>query len=202
VWHTSVFDVEHVRVRGEKALTAAQITGAAKVPQGVPLESLNVDAVTRRVAAVPRVASVSVSRSFPHTVVISVTERQAAALVPVPGGYDEIDLTGVTFATVKAQVAGVPIITIAPSLGTSARAAIVTGTLAALRALPAALAARVQSVTGDDMYGITLNFPGGVTVDWGGGDNSAEKAHVLAALMKQAHAHYDVSAPSAPAVSG
>jgi cell division protein FtsQ len=64
------------------------------------------------------------------------------------------------------------------------------------------LAVRVQGVGADDMYGITLNLPGGVTVDWGGGDDPIEKARVLVALMKQPHAHYDVSAPSAPAVSG
>jgi hypothetical protein len=43
--------------------------------------------------------------------------------------------------------------------------------------------------------------PSPVTVDWGGPDQPQLKARILAALIGNGAAHYDLSAPASPAYS-
>lgn len=207
VWHTALFGVRSVRISGERVLSAATITRAADVRLGTPIESLDLAAVRRRVAALPRVRTVSVATRFPHTVVINVTERTPAALLPLsgsPGGYAVVDVDDVRFDTVSTPLSGVPVVDITPSAATadaSARRQIVTGALAAVRALPSDLRTRLVEISASDPYGITLELTGSVTVDWGDGGQAALKARVLVALMRHHAGHYDVSAPSTPALS-
>lgn len=234
-WHTRVLDVRATDVRGTRALTAAQVLAAAKVPPHQPLAAVDTRAVKARVAAIPRVASVTVSRDWPHTVQIDVVERVPAAAVPDPadiGGYLLVDADGVAFDTVASlrtvpphvpeiqyqqppastpptpPAASTPQYADASSASAArTRAVVITGALAALKALPPTVRARVGSVAATGPYGITLTLSGtstkipNVTVNWGGGDQADIKARVLTVLLKQGAAHYDVSAPQAPAYS-
>jgi cell division protein FtsQ len=208
VWHTSLFGVRTVSVSGEHVLSAAAITRTAGIDPGTPVEGVDTAAVRRRVGALPRVASVRVSRRFPHTVVVSVTERTPAALLPVAGrsgSYAVVDVDGVRFDTVDHPLTGVPVVNVGSGPATrdaGVRAQIVRGALAAVRALPSGLRDRLVGIEAADPYGITLRLTDSVTVDWGGGDQASRKADVLEALMRHHAGHYDVSAPSAPAVSG
>jgi cell division protein FtsQ len=110
------------------------------------------------------------------------------------------------------------------------RAATVAGALAALRALSPPVLSRVETVSATGPYAITLTLsiaatepngsghgsgrgsghgsthestpkPQSVTVSWGGPDQPDLKARILAALIGNGSAHYDVSAPAAPAYS-
>jgi cell division protein FtsQ len=201
VWQTSVFGVRTVRVRGNQVLTAAQIEQVAAVRRGAAVESLNTAAVAHRVESLPRVATAVVRTEFPHTVVITVTERQPAALLPDGAGFDVLDDTGVTLATTTSKPAGLPVIQISADQVTDPndRQDIVRGVLAALSALPRGIPVRQASAT--DPYAITLDLASGATVDWGGGDQPQAKAQALVALLRQPARHYDVSVPSAPALT-
>lgn len=207
VWHTSLFGVRTVDIRGERVLSTAAVTRAADVRPGTPIAALDIAAVRRRVAALPRVRTVAVTTRFPHTVVVTVTERTPAALLPVaghPGEFAVVDADGVRFTTVARPMSGVPVVEItstAATRGAAARRRIVDGALAAVSALPAALRTRLVEISASDPYGINLDLTGSVTVDWGDGGQAALKARVLAALMRHRAGHYDVSAPSAPALS-
>jgi cell division protein FtsQ len=225
-WHTKVFDVRATKVSGVKVLTKQQILDAAKVPAHQPVAAVDTKAVKARILQLPRVRSVVVERSLPHSVVITVVERVPAAALPdAVGGFTIVDADGVAFDTaadVQALPPHVPVISLAqsPDAAPSAdrdrvRQQVVTGALAALRALPEPIRARVTAISATGPYGITMDLTPAaakqakVTVDWGGGDQPDLKARILTILMARASAdtsahaptHFDVSAPEAPAYS-
>jgi cell division protein FtsQ len=200
VWHTSAFALTAIRVVGQKTLSAQQVIAAAGLRLGAPLASADLTGAQARVQRIPQVASAGVARDWPHTVVISVVERSAAALIPDASGFDVVDATGVVFGTTPQPTPGLPVIQVQG--GPAVKAAVVPGALAALKALPAGIAQRITGITASSPYSITLRLTGGVTVDWGGGDDPSAKALDLAALMRAGRAaRYDVSAPEAPAMS-
>jgi len=199
LWHTPLVAVRGLRVQGAKSVSAATVLTAARIPAGSPMAALDPAAAAARVERIPQIASASVRRDWPGTVVISVVERVPAALVPDSGGYAIVDRGGVVFGQSATARSGLPVIDVsAPARD----AQVVPGALAALRALPADVDRRISSITASDPYAITLTLTDGVTVNWGGGDDAVDKAHDLVALMRTGRAHhYDVSAPNAPAKS-
>ena len=201
VWHTSLFAVTNVRVVGEKNVSAQQVIRTAALGTGTPLVSVDTAGAAARVEQLPQVASAQVSLDWPHTVVVTVTERVPAALIPNGSGYDVVDVSGVVFKTVADPVAGLAVIQVQG--GPAVKAAVVPGALAALKALPPEIARQVTGISASSEYSIALKLSGGTTVEWGGGDDAPAKAADLVALMKlgRAAARYDVSAPDAPAMS-
>jgi cell division protein FtsQ len=199
LWHTSLIAVRGVRVVGAKNVTVARILTAAQIDTGGPMAALDPASVAARIEAIPQVASAAVSRDWPGTVIVTVVERVPAALVPDQNGYEVVDGGGVIFGQVSAASAGLPVITVsAPARADE----VVPGALSALRALPGSVDKTISAVTASDPYAITLRFTDGATVNWGGGDQAAEKARDLLALLRiGGHRHYDVSAPDAPAMS-
>jgi cell division protein FtsQ len=200
VWHTSLFAVTSVRVVGEKTVSAQQVISTSAVGTGTPLVSVDTGAAVSRVEKLPQIASAQVSLDWPHTVVITVTERVPAALIPNGSGYDVVDISGVAFKTVARPVAGLAVIQVQGS--PAVKAAVVPGALAALKALPPDVARQVTGIAASSEYSIVLTLHRGVTVQWGGSDGATVKAADLVAMMRLGRAaRYDVSAPEAPAMS-
>lgn len=199
LWHTSLIAVRGIRVVGVKSITDTQVLTAAQIRLGSPTAALDTGAAARRVGAIPQVATVKVDRDWPGTVVITVSERVAAALVPDSHGYAVVDGGGVVFGQVASPTKGLPVITVsAPAKADE----VVPGALAALRALPRTVTGQIAAITASDPYAITLRFTDGATVNWGGADAAADKARDLVALLRIGGGrHYDVSAPDAPAMS-
>ena len=213
LWHTKVFDVRRTTVSGARALSRQQVLAAAAIPDHGPVAAVDTRAVKDRLMKLPRIKNAWVQRSLPHTVAITIVERVAAAALPDPdGSFTVVDADGVAFdtaATPAAIPAHVPVIHLEQFVDPRPghRAATVAGALAALRALPDALRARVLSVSATGPFAITLTLTAStpkqqsVTVAWGGPEQPDLKARILAALIGRGAAHYDVSAPEAPAFS-
>lgn len=195
VMYSPLFDARTVSVRGTTQLTPQQVKDVAKVPHGRPLARVDLDAIRRRIAAIPRVESVSVERDWPHTVAIRVTERQVAVLLPDSGRFAEIDKSGVRFGTVDAAPQGVPIVNADPA----ADQELLRGVTQVVGALPSAVAPRVRDITARTRDDIAITLDDGVLVLWGGAEDSPRKAEVLSALMKHKAKVYDVSVAEAPA---
>lgn len=209
LYGSSWFRATQVTVEGNKVLTADQIERAARAPLGGPLVSVDTGKVSARLrAALPRIARVRVSRSWPHTVRVEVTERTAAAVLKSGGKFVEVDRSGVSFATVDRPPRGVPLLQLAPEQSASLRQFGTTGLLRAAIVvagdLPAAVHDRATAIRVRSYDGITVELPGGREVMWGSAEDGAAKAAVLTALMKAEPraTRFDVSAPTAPAVSG
>lgn len=200
-----------VSVTGNHQLTDARIVKAAAVPLGGPLESVDTGAVRRRLlAALPRIGAVAVTRSWPHTVTVTVTERTAAAVIRDGAHFTEVDRDGVRFAGVARPPHGVPLVQLAPDRATAAASLRQFGTEDLLRAaitvagdLPAAVRAEATVIRVRSYDGISVQLTGGREVMWGSAQQGPLKAAVLTALMKaEPHAgRFDISAPTAPAVS-
>ncbi|MGW7573798.1 cell division protein FtsQ/DivIB [Streptomyces sp. NPDC054765] len=201
--------VERVKATGTKVLTPHEVIAAAHAPMNVPLVSVDTDALARRLRArLPRIKTVDVERSWPHTIALKVSERVPELVMRADGKFAEVDAEGVRFATVRTAPQGVPLLEMAvsdsPSLRRFGNDRLRRAAVEVAGDLPTAVRTDVRKVRVRSYDAITLELNGGRTVAWGSREEGAEKAKVLTALLKAAHdgRHFDVSVPSAPAVSG
>jgi cell division protein FtsQ len=84
---TPLFGLSAVRVEGTEAVAQAEVLQASKVRIGEPYLGLDLVAIRDRVAALPRVAAVRVTRDYPSTLRITVTERPPVAVVSSAGVF-------------------------------------------------------------------------------------------------------------------
>jgi cell division protein FtsQ len=205
--------VERVSVSGTRVLTPAQVREAADVPVGVPLVSVDTEAIEARLRRkLPRIDTVDVGRSWPHGIGLKVTERTPVLLVRKGRNFVEVDDEGVRFATVSEAPKGVPALELtlsrpgsrAASLRRFGEDRLVREAVRVARAIPAAVSRGTSTVKVRSYDDISLELSDGRTVAWGSGEKGAAKARTLTALMKASPGarHFDVSAPTAPASSG
>jgi len=81
-----LFDLRAIRVSGNHHVSAAQVGQAAGLSRGRPLLAISCSAVSERISQIPWVREVRVSRAFPHTLHIEVTERISVAVMSLPDG--------------------------------------------------------------------------------------------------------------------
>ena len=193
VGFTGVLGVRTVTVTGARALSAEQVRSAAAVPDRQPLARVDLAAVRDRVSGLAGVERVAVSRSWPGTVRITVTERQGVAVVERSGGVFLVDHAGHVFQRVAARPRGVPRLAI-EDVGPADPAT--RSALAALTALPAPVVAQIAKIAAPSPESVTLHLSGRRTVLWGGAADSAAKAAALTALLRKPATVYDVSTPS------
>ncbi|WP_326808761.1 FtsQ-type POTRA domain-containing protein [Streptomyces sp. NBC_01775] len=198
--------VEQIGVQGNSVLHKKEIVRAAAVSKGAPLVTVDKAAVQRRVrSALPRVREVTAERSWPHGVVLTVTERRPHLVMESAGKYVEVDRRGVRFATVVKPPKGVPLLV----LDRGSRAAHFSPARLrreagrATEALPYSVRRDTRTVRVRSYDNITMELTGDREVRWGSAERGKAKAKSLSALMKAAKGaeHFDVSVPSAPAAS-
>jgi cell division protein FtsQ len=192
VWFTPALSVDTVRVVGADLVTPDEVRAAAGIRRGTPLARVDVDAVHRRVAALPPVRRVRVGRDLPGTVEIRVTERTPAAVVERPGGLWMIDASGVVYAPTAARPAGLALLKI-PSPG--AGDATTRAALTVLRALPPALLQPLTALVADAPARVRLELSDGRTIIWGDSSENEAKVRVALVLLARPGKTIDVSAP-------
>jgi cell division protein FtsQ len=192
VGFTGVLGVRQVTVTGVRALSADQVRSAAGVPEGRPLARVDTGAVAEHVRGLAGVERVAVTRSWPGTLRITVTERRGVALVDRDGALWLVDPDGVVFQRLRSHPK-LPLLRIG-AVGPDSDVA--RAALAAVTALPPALLSQVGEVRAPTPEQVTLLLTGNRTVLWGGAEGSAAKASVLPALLSRPGTHYDVSTPS------
>jgi cell division protein FtsQ len=205
---SSLFDARSVAVAGTKELPAGVVKAVAAVPLGTPMLRLDTTAIERRVAAVPRVASVQVRCSLDGTVRIEIAERIPVAVVRRGNGVHLIDATGADYATAPLVPPGLPELR---SDRVGPRDAATVAALTVLTGLPEWLRGQVRSVAANSPADVVLrlgNSPEGTgrggygrEVRWGGVEDSARKAAVLGPLLTQPGKIYDISSPALPTVA-
>ena len=195
---SGAFAVTTVDIRGETFTKEASIKKAAAVETGTSLMSIDADDIAARVAQVRTVSEVSVSRNWPHTVVIKITERTPRLAVPDGDKFVLVDKSGVAFRTVSKVPPDVVEAKLKkPGVKDPATAAVLT----VLSALTPDLQQQLDSVEGEAATRITLVLKDSRTVFWGDGTESDRKAEVATALLARSGEHFDVSAPDVPTVS-
>lgn len=193
VLSSPVLSVRDVLVSGQSRLSKAEVLAAAAVVDGTPLARLDVGGIATRITRLAPVASVQVSRSWPHTVKITVVERRPVVAVPRKGGsFLLLDAQGAPVVTVRALPAGVLRLLVAspsPSDPTTQAA------LDVLTALPPSFRARLGSVSAASPEQVELTLLDGRKVLWGGVEDTVAKAAAVVSLIRLPGTIYDVSAP-------
>lgn len=199
-WFSPWFALDTIDVRisstAEAAgpLTPDEVLVTVGVPDGTPLLRISPSEVQQRVGALPQVESVTVTRSWPTTLLVEVTRRTPVAAVAVPsGGYDVVDATGVVIRQSSTLVTGVPLVK-ATGRGLDAAVAVASE-------MPDWLREKVESVEATTRNDVTLNLRNGSIVTWGNAEEGEFKARVLKVLLEVKALRYDVSAPSVPSTS-
>lgn len=198
VWFSTLLSVQGVEVAGTSALKPQQVRRAAGVPLGEPLVSVDLTAVRARVAALAPVERVEVSRQWPDQVLVEVTERTPVAVIDIGGRLRGLDRHGVVFLDYRKAPPALPRVKTPAGTGVEA----LREAAAVVSAMPPDLARIVDHVAVETVDRISLELGDGRTVVWGSADDSAQKARVLQALLRQDAKTYDVSVPGQPTTSG
>jgi cell division protein FtsQ len=199
VFFSSTLAVQGVDVEGAGTVSASDVRRTAAVPQGDPLATVDLDAVRARVEAMAPVKSADVSREWPDRVLVRIQERTPIAVAEVGDRLRALDADGVLFRDYRRAPAGLP--HVLTSIDTSSEA--LQEAARVVSALPTDLTERVDHVQVETVDKISLALRDGRTVVWGTADQSADKARVLAVLLRlKPQKVYDVSVPGSPVTSG
>jgi cell division protein FtsQ len=188
--------VREVAVAGQRAVKADDVIAAAAVPMGTPLARQDVQGIAERATRIPAVQAASVTRQWPSTLLVTVTERQARLAVKQGGAFLLVDASGIGFD----RAASVPPGVVQAEADPTDQALLADlGTVSG--ALPDDLGRRVRLLTATGQERITLQLRSGITVNWGSAADSPLKAQIVTALLKDKPSKtIDVSSPNNPAV--
>lgn len=179
--------VEKVSISGTGRVSAAQVRSIADVTPGMPLARVDTASIADRLRALPPVASVSVSRQWPHELRISIVERVVVVAQKQGTGYVLLDDAGVHVATSATVPRGAVVL-----VSTSTPAT--TAALAVLHSLPQQLRGLLSSVQAASAEQVTLLLRDHRQVLWGGSTDGATKAAAVMVLLKMPGTFFDVSA--------
>lgn len=194
---TPVVGVRSVEVTGVKRLEKAAVLKLADIADRYPMVRVNTDGAEQRIATLPQVEAVEVSRSWPTTISIEVTERTPLAYFDAQDGLWLVDRFGVPFHRVGHRPARLPELKIATVASddrtTRAATSVLTGIGSKLRD-------RVKMISARTPRSVTMTLSGGRVVRWGDDSQIERKSRVLAALLTRPGKYYDVSSPELPTV--
>ena len=203
---STVFAATSVEVEGSARIDDSTVRSIAEVPLGGPLARVDLAAIEERVATLPPVAEVRVSRGWPDAVRITITDRQPVAALAVKGRWQLVDADGFRWGRSATAPRGLPIVR--ADLGANRSA--LAEAAAVVTALPPQLADDVAEVRVRTIDQIALRLDDGLLVRWGSAERSALKAEVLAAMVasdtalmvgEEPAGSVDVSVPTQPTVS-
>jgi cell division protein FtsQ len=111
---TPLFGLSAVKVTGTQAVPQAEVLAASEVRLGEPYLGLDLAAIRARVAALPRVAAVEVTRDYPSSLHIAVTERPAVASVSTGALFWLVAADGTVLDSATARPPGLPYVASVP----------------------------------------------------------------------------------------
>jgi cell division protein FtsQ len=111
---TPLFGLGAVRVEGTGEVARSEVLAASGVHVGEPYLGLDLHAIRARVAALPRVAAVTVTRDYPSSLRITVTERRAVASVSAAGRYWLVAADGTMLESAARRPADLPYVAEVP----------------------------------------------------------------------------------------
>ena len=189
ILHSSFLSVSKIDVRGVHATTSASVDVAAAAVLHHPMMSADTSLVAARVAALPWVERVQVSRHWPSTLIVSVTERTPVAQLAEGQQWALLDASGRVLSVAPGQVPGVVDLE-APKPPAAAGSTVpasdqpAVDVAAALRSSPALAGGPVvDAVIAADDGQVTLALAGGIEVEVGPATSLADKLTALATVV-------------------
>jgi len=204
---SSLFALEGIEIAGTRLLTRADIVGASGLRQGDNMLSLDLEAVEARVAELPLVRSVAVTKPVPGRVRILVEERMPAYVLETIDGFHYLDAEAVVIGVAPGLQRALPTIR---SLSHELRAAgerastpDVVNAIGLLASLPDAL--KGGDLVVDVVAGGYSVLRSGLTIKFGSYDRIRDKIHAVRLVVDRARvarerlAMIDVRSPARPA---
>lgn len=196
VYYSAALVTKRVNVVGTRHFTPVEVSLSAQVPLGVPLARQDLDAIAKRLTAVPSIEAATVTRSWPNTITVTIVERRPVLAVLQPNGYVVVDKYGVAYQT---QPTLPPKVVLA-DINTQDKS-LLSGVAVVAAALPEKLNGKVKLITASSPDSIALLLASGRIVTWGSSADSELKAKVVTALLKRKPtSSIDVSSPHNPAL--
>jgi cell division septal protein FtsQ len=205
--YTPLFEAKHIRIEGAVSLRPDDVRRLAGVEPSTNVFHLRPDEVTARLLTDPWIASATVDKDLPDTVVLTVVERRPVGLIDAMGERSVLASDGTVLPVAVAPQAtldrlpAVDAALGAPDEPQRAAAASMLG------ALDPVVAQRVTGITVGQDLSETLTLRDGVTVDAGMPGQESAKATALRAVLRwattgrQTLSAVDVSAPDAPSAT-
>jgi cell division protein FtsQ len=200
-------DVDRITVTGNSHTTVDAIRMSSGIHRHEPMTDVDLDRARTGILALPWVRTVSVTRSWPASVHIVVTERAAVAAIPLgPKGFATVDTDGTVLETSPAPPPqlvllggvpdpGAPGSALDPSAGDALRTA---------AALPASLRTQVATVAVTPA-GVDLKLVDGGVAHLGDATELQAKLvavdTVLANVDQTGLCSIDARVPSAPSLT-
>jgi cell division protein FtsQ len=204
--HSPLLSVHRVLVRGNTHTSSAAIQSAVAGVVDRPMISVSASAAESRVRALPWVAGVVVSRSWPSTLVVRVTERKPVAAVRDGGRWDLVDASGRVLAVGSAEPGGVRLAASSADLrpgGTLPSGDL--GLVAVAGAVPPSLVSQVAEVVPAGQGQVDIELTGGPVVDLGAPTALSAKLASLETVLAEVDMTgvktIDVRLPDQPALT-
>ncbi|HIW91061.1 MAG TPA: FtsQ-type POTRA domain-containing protein [Candidatus Corynebacterium avicola] len=186
--------LREVTVEGASQLDTEEVVTTSGLNEGENLLFTDTDAAAASVSGMPWVKSVTVSRSWPSTVVVDITEYHAVGYIEEDGEPSVVDESGTVFLR-GAEPEGTTLIDAEDDDTDAVKAA-----AKVLAALDEGLLANVEEVDAASAEDITLRFASGREVHWGSADRAEEKAVATELVLTREGQEWNVSNPSVPSV--
>jgi cell division protein FtsQ len=161
--------------------------------------------LNEKISALPATESVSISKSFPNSLTITVSVRQPKAILKDNSGVlSVVDKDGTVMATVKKKFSGVPVIEVDDTDKELASRA-VKQALSVLSQVPDPMLKTLSQVTAMTQDSVTTKTQDGHTIVWGNSSDMKLKGVVVQQLLAnksimKGKTSIDVSAPQRPIV--
>lgn len=192
VFFSPLLVVRNVTVQGTSLIGVDEVKDQADVPFGSPLARISERAVGQRVATLPAVDRVTVTRRWPSTVNIRVTERRP--LFHVGHGPEAVlvDSAGAIFHATPPDG-------VLEGRGATGDPRLLAGVAGVVEALPPELRDAAVLVEFPSADAITVRLGEDRMIFFGSAEQARAKGEVALALFHGTHARQiDVSAPSRP----
>lgn len=187
--------VSKIDVQGTKNADPAVIEQTSGISSGDNMLRLDTDAAAEKIASVPWVEKVTVSRSWPTTVKVEVTEHQGIAFVKQGSETYAVNANGQIFLQGVQPEGAVELKKVDPT-----NSAAVKGAAMAVASLPPGVQEQIDRVEAETAESIEIFLKDGRRVFWGSAERASEKAEATRVVLTREGKEWNVSNPAMPTV--
>lgn len=209
--NTNVFEIEEIEFAGTDHLTTQEVSALVSVPQGTTLLNIDSKSIEDSLKRDAWVKDVSVQRSFPSKLVISVEEREIGAVIEIPMGVNQViqnwaisddgmwlmaipsrdsevgsKLSEAIYTDAEAalHINGVPY-GVTPEIGSYCSDDNVNNALKIISDMTTGLADQLKTVTATDAESTLLTLDNNIEIAFGDSNNIREKERICLKIMEE-----------------
>src|SRR5690606_23237907 len=142
----------------------------------VPLPQVENEMVAEPLSNFKTVASFTISRELPNTLIVHIVERKEIAAVRIASGYELIDAAGVVLGESETRPKGIPEILVQ---NLNSEDLVFKEVMQVLLSFPQSLSEELVGITGTTKDNLTITLTTGQRVIWGDASQSELKTAVL-----------------------